>query len=493
MNESGIVGDIGYGIIQIPTSKDEDRCSFKLSDGNSAPSGISSLGLFDGHDGRFGSKLCSEEFHDMVFLEYITALQQDENKLDLTDDEVDVLLCQCIRKVIEDLNSLIMKESNSGTTLVSIFILNRKDGSKRIICPWVGDSRCVKYHYSPQKKYVESVIMTEDHVPSLRREFNRVINRTEAPWTSKPIDIETQPFILAQNQAVDDIEICFSKEYHKHDIVSRLDEINSSLNNGEDFEVTDTSKVGAIASIILPKCQTKLMNGSSKSSAIDRSSSYSGLLELAEISPTIESETNCTAEEDSMPASPDPTTKLVTFIGLGSGKSSNDDNVARKQLARLDTSNDIDDQDDVLEIVNETSFIARRVHPITLKRTGPLCVFSRHDVSLCMTRSIGDRWGPRSCIAQPDITAVTISPQQHARFVLASDGLWDVLSVERVRSLVFRDKDPRHVANRLVTLAWNLRRSTGIRKDDISAIVVDVFPDNLVTVPWFSCSRCRLS
>jgi hypothetical protein len=54
---------------------------------------------------------------------------------------------------------------------------------------------------------------------------------------------------------------------------------------------------------------------------------------------------------------------------------------------------------------------------------------------LLLYRSVGDPLGPRACLPLPDITAITIPPHTHARFVIASDGMWDVVSSEEVRRI----------------------------------------------------------
>ena len=47
---------------------------------------------------------------------------------------------------------------------------------------------------------------------------------------------------------------------------------------------------------------------------------------------------------------------------------------------------------------------------------GPLAFFGSFSHSLLMTRSIGDRLGPRGCIALPDITVHSIPSNKHARY-----------------------------------------------------------------------------
>ena len=101
-------------------------------------------------------------------------------------------------------------------------------------------------------------------------------------------------------------------------------------------------------------------------------------------------------------------------------------------------------------------------------------VFGRYNLSAMMTRTLGDKYGPRSCIPLPDVAAVTLGPDEFGRIVMASDGLWDVLTVEAVRKTVMKFQRPEDVAIALAQSASNLRALHGMRKDDITVVVVDV-------------------
>lgn len=107
-------------------------------------------------------------------------------------------------------------------------------------------------------------------------------------------------------------------------------------------------------------------------------------------------------------------------------------------------------------------------------QTGPEAIFSRYNMSILMTRSMGDRFGPRCCIAEPDITAVTIGATEYARFVIATDGVWDVLNEAEVSDLIFFSDDLQEVAKRIASNAEKVRISRRQRRDDITVIVVDV-------------------
>jgi len=108
-------------------------------------------------------------------------------------------------------------------------------------------------------------------------------------------------------------------------------------------------------------------------------------------------------------------------------------------------------------------------------RVGPEVIFSRfNDVSISMTRCIGGRYAPRRCIPLPDLIAVDVKPGGFVRCVLATDGLWDVISVQKVAIVINRYDDPQLAADALAEKAFKRRTEKGIRLDDITVTVVDI-------------------
>ena len=103
------------------------------------------------------------------------------------------------------------------------------------------------------------------------------------------------------------------------------------------------------------------------------------------------------------------------------------------------------------------------------------------------------RRGPRSCIPLPEVSAITIKAGEHARFVIASDGVWDVLSVDAARKVVLSVEDPDRAATKLAQTAWDRRIAQNIRMDDISVIIVDLNPDNLVDYQAKADNCCIIS
>ena len=129
---------------------------------------------------------------------------------------------------------------------------------------------------------------------------------------------------------------------------------------------------------------------------------------------------------------------------------------------------------DGIKIFRENSFIAHR--KTSTGELGPLALFSRHNTSIILTRSLGDRYGPRSCCGVPEITEVTIPMGKHARFVLATDGVWDVITKEMVRRTALQPRfaNPSEYSTYLALKAQQLRFNAQIKTDDITVIVVDI-------------------
>ena len=62
------------------------------------------------------------------------------------------------------------------------------------------------------------------------------------------------------------------------------------------------------------------------------------------------------------------------------------------------------------------------------------------------------------------------------RCVLASDGLWDVVTLSSTAKILTRYKDPGDAAKALTEKAYKRRDKRGLRLDDITVTVVDIAP-----------------
>jgi len=104
-----------------------------------------------------------------------------------------------------------------------------------------------------------------------------------------------------------------------------------------------------------------------------------------------------------------------------------------------------------------------------------------HYRDLQMTRSIGDWLAADLVVPQPDIMTFTVGPHDFERVVLASDGLWDVVSTADVATVCRRSANPQLAADRLLRMAKEAYQRRGVSgfRDDTTILVVDINPSNL--------------
>ena len=91
-----------------------------------------------------------------------------------------------------------------------------------------------------------------------------------------------------------------------------------------------------------------------------------------------------------------------------------------------------------------------------------------------MTRSVGTRLASKVCIAEPESFEFRCKRGSSARVVLASDGLWDVASSEKVVKILNHEPNAARASDLLTKYARYRRRSRSLRMDDITVIVVNV-------------------
>lgn len=119
-----------------------------------------------------------------------------------------------------------------------------------------------------------------------------------------------------------------------------------------------------------------------------------------------------------------------------------------------------------------TTVVAHRVCNST-GRQGPQVIFNeKTGVSTMVTRTFGDSLGATALTDEPELCSC--SARAGSRIVICSDGVWDVMSHEKVASLIKRVKNPRAAAKALCSAAKKARLYGGFSTDDISAIVINL-------------------
>mmetsp|Transcript_35892 Transcript_35892/g.69359 ORF Transcript_35892/g.69359 Transcript_35892/m.69359 type:complete len:378 (+) Transcript_35892:2-1135(+) len=110
---------------------------------------------------------------------------------------------------------------------------------------------------------------------------------------------------------------------------------------------------------------------------------------------------------------------------------------------------------------------------------GPFAVFSDHpdtnNLSLMMTRSIGDAMHSKAVIPDPEFKEFIVAKDEHVRIIMASDGLWRVVDYKTARKMLKSAPNPIRAANRLaIESVWRTQRKTHMKLDDVTVVVVDI-------------------
>ncbi|KAG0578273.1 hypothetical protein KC19_4G010700 [Ceratodon purpureus] len=109
-----------------------------------------------------------------------------------------------------------------------------------------------------------------------------------------------------------------------------------------------------------------------------------------------------------------------------------------------------------------------RLHPYGGREVGPLRAWPG---GICLSRSIGDLDAGEYIVPVPHVKQIRLSPGG-GRLIIASDGVWDALSSEKVAKVCRGEKQPEVAAKNVVKEAVKIQ---GLR-DDTTCLVVDIVP-----------------
>lgn len=202
--------NIRYGTYQ--PSKEEKYEQFSVYNSHRVHGlkNLASFGVFDGHKASFAADVCSKELHENFIENFVLMSQaillieemKDTFPID-QKDKVDALLCQSMRRACANIDEYVrLQEEDSGTCALSLIIIRCEDGSSRVICSNLGDSRCILLgklfksvvylnggttHSSYGSNLIRAYKMTEEHKISLLRERSRVLGKArEKNWQQRP-------------------------------------------------------------------------------------------------------------------------------------------------------------------------------------------------------------------------------------------------------------------------------------------------------------------
>eukprot|EP00963_Diacronema_lutheri_P000363 scaffold24_cov341-Pavlova_lutheri.AAC.52 len=140
-----------------------------------------------------------------------------------------------------------------------------------------------------------------------------------------------------------------------------------------------------------------------------------------------------------------------------------------------ETSTHGEDQYTIFDIaqIAQRSFIGKFVDPTT-GMSGCKRIFSTSMASsLAVSRTIGDKGAARCVTAEPEIIDQKLAPGEKGRIMIASDGIWDVMS-NRKASDCWYPRDPLVACRSITDEAHQARRYMGYHPDDITLLLVDI-------------------
>lgn len=465
-NNSKVVGFSS----SVPGKLNEDR--FYLFNQNNDGSKVDNnhnyfaYGVFDGHGGSFGSILLSEQFCQNVidFVQSkIEKIRSVAPETPIKYDILDAVVCDAILNVSKLLSREIKLRSITGTTCVATFIIFFPEGGCRVYCSNTGDSRCVAYKQVPGVGYT-TMALSEDHSLELPREVARVKQRDRSEWHPLPCQIKSSSSAAARRKYPDaerntcavELVRCLKVE----DEQGLRAVLQSMIRTGQAVDML--SRVESLPSL--------------HNSGKDEDSFQQIETDSAHLDDTIHFASDMSQNVSSL-----PTTSLknvATAVTIASGE-------------EIDL--EVEDSEFITApIVHNKSFIGRRA--TRGGQEGPPALFSRHNISITMTRSLGDRSAARCCVCTPEVSVINVARGEFVRLVLASDGLWDVIKTHQVIAPIRKIVDTQEAAKELASYARHLRENARIRIDDITCLVIDINPEaNPALQPDMANCKCLIS
>lgn len=451
---------ITFGSHNLPSDKNEDRGSMLISHEADGCPQISSFGVFDGHNGSMAASICSHVFNRSVvrrFLKMSTATVSDGKNVfsDLSkQDKADALFCESLRLAAIEVDSNIRTSHHAGCTLNTLFFVQHPEYAvTRVYCANIGDSRSVMF--TPNGDLRSSI-----------NEFNFEKDLSEHDTLSSSVHskiVRTKTIAL---QCSEDHKLALSRERKR--VEMKQDVVFVPLPS--DIVVCNLMSNTPDSSQELSP--TELRNSIFSMGAAEDRMNESGFLEYGY--PPAEVMEQATRYVQAVTSQVDVLPKAITYkvsesvemVGALDGTGFYSNAEGGKSYGEP-------------TIVHQESFTMQRA--TSAGALGPEAIMGRFNLSINMTRSIGDKYGPRCVVPIPEISVVNISDETFARFVTASDGVWDVMNNDDVKKFAFRYASPEMAAMQIADEAQRLRFTSRKHMDDISVIVIDInahlFPD----------------
>lgn len=430
---------VTYGLHQVVGTHNEDRGCAHVNKPTDDQPLFAAFAVFDGHYGSLAASASAQHLHNTVTARFSALsahpLVKDDGDSLLPQEKLDACFCEAMKSSCLEMDENIHNSDKSGTCMQSVMcMLDPVDGAVRIYFSSVGDSRTVVFgnRFSAIDPVADASTHSQEEMNhSHHSDFGGEVAAMSAAERRK------------MNKQVRAYAVCEDHTLQLPRERERVESQDTRLDVSLWWHPLPAEVMCEVGKTD-PRFQSTMFTK-------DQSSVYEvapSLFELGYPNSKLQAAADLIRDITADPAVSD----VVAF-------------------AKTTYRSSAKEEEDlpVYELQHQISFVDKR-DPKAEREF----LFSRYNLSAMMTRTIGDVFGPRSCIPLPDIAALTVKPNEFARIVIASDGMWDVMTVETVRRTVMKFWSPEDVAVALAQSASNLRTAHSVRKDDITVIVVDV-------------------
>jgi len=488
---------INYAVSQVPSAKDEDAFGVwtmrrssshdenvyhaSCDDDDLRTLGVTAaFGVFDGHGGRNTSKMCANELVRMIaeelcklkqtpsideaeeeevsecVLDELTEEQKEQQQQGQSSGCWDPLLDLAIVRAMQHADRKAKSKWSDGSTAVLVLLRPDDDGDTLMKVAWVGDSRATIEIVRSSRS--DSALMPDDDNNNDTTNVSRpgLSSSSSSPSSSLVVSFRHPEGVYALS------------EDHKPDSVEEMERINNNSKQDslstmfKKFELVPENPFDSQSRMVRKRCKTMARElGSDQRTKREWKRFLSPWSDAAGAVQYYHGTRDGRSSPDGLEASFGSNSSMNSMFSNSSSSASSTPKLVSQRSY-------------VGHLVNQTG---HAVGPLRVIKIIPGASGTMSDavaLGVAMSRSIGDRDGPRSCISTPDIVDARINKYDAARIIVASDGVWDVFNQEGVHAVASLAFASQRAANDLVIAARAGRHFHHLHADDITAIVLDV-------------------
>lgn len=436
-----------FALVQIAIGSDEDRFSTFLDHKIDNIEDISSFGVFDGHHGSHAADFSSVNLHRIIMQRYsrlrtLNKKLKSENDMVLENDskytqldntiennkkeencklnsseELDAMFVESCVRGCDYVDRRLQNMTEAGTTMISLFLRHDpSDDSITAYCGNIGDSRCVMT-FSNDSPYDSNISELKrnsfSYIPPKlsnlpQQQPNLPIGEDINASTHSAISINTEATTSNLRPVSGSSSIDSQRSIKRSILVVPMSEDHSLSLPRERMRIEQRTPIPLYS---LP---LSAYNDSNTSSQLFMAADNFITSLVQELHKNSEIDAKFFNSQLSDPFEYDDENQLSELAERAKSIEFHEpDYLLKGDSQHTEVS--------VIKLQRQDTMISNRKG--NFGSPGPEALFSRYNVSILMTRSLGDRYGPRSCRGLPDVRILTIPKNRHVRFILASDGV----------------------------------------------------------------------